>query len=394
VVSLASLELLWLLLPVAAGSGWYLARRETARRAAGRGRAELRSDYFQGINYLLNEQPDKAIEVFIKVLEVDSNTVETHMALGSLYRRRGEVDRAIRIHQNVVARASGAGRQRLEALLELAQDHLSAGLLDRAEGLFQELAEDPTFRVQALRQLIDIYEQEKDWKNAIATARRLEQVTGNQLESVIAHYVCEEAQQAFRQGEIESALALTDQALKIDPACVRASLLEGDAYAERGELDRAVAAYRKVEGQDSAYISESVDRLEACYRAGAVPADLAPYLGGLLARHGGTTTVLMLAELKREQQGVDAAIAFLTDALHERMSVRAIDRLLELEMDARPADSREHLRILKELTTKLLDDRPVYQCTHCGFPARALHWKCPSCKHWNSVKPIQGLAGD
>jgi len=224
------INLLWLLLPVAALSGWYLGqRRADPGRDGGRERG-LRSDYFKGINYLLNEQPDKAIEVFIKVLEVDQETVETHLALGNLYRRRGEVDRAIRIHQNLVARNTLSPEQRYEALLELGQDYLSAGLLDRAENLFKELAEASHYRVQALRQLIDIYEQEKDWDQAISCARQLERATGNQLGPVIAHYQCEQAEQLRERKEYKSALKLLGKAWTITapvcgPACWRAGCI-------------------------------------------------------------------------------------------------------------------------------------------------------------------------
>ena len=237
--SLVGLEALWLLLPVAAGTGWWAARNATRRTTRERKGGGLRSDYFQGINYLLNEQPDKAIEVFIKLIEVDSETVETHLALGNLYRRRGDVDRAIRIHQNLVARESLSASQRTEALLELGQDYMSAGVLDRAEDLFSEIAGDADYRVQALRQLIDIYEREKDWPKAIASARKLEQATGNQLGWIIAHYCCEQAGQHSAEGDRERALKYVQQARSVHAACVRASLLEADIQAERGEHERA-----------------------------------------------------------------------------------------------------------------------------------------------------------
>jgi lipopolysaccharide biosynthesis regulator YciM len=168
------IELLWLLLPVAAASGWYAASRNRGEAAR-----SLNADYFRGINYLLNEQPDKAIEAFIRILEIDSETVETHLALGNLYRRRGEVDRAIRIHQNLIARTNLDEEQRVEALFELGQDYFSAGLLDRAEDIFRELVQHEGFRERSLRQIILVYEQEGDWKRAEEAARDLEQVTGS-----------------------------------------------------------------------------------------------------------------------------------------------------------------------------------------------------------------------
>lgn len=388
------INLLWLLLPVAAISGWYLARRMAPGNGPNGSAGGLRSDYFKGINYLLNEQPDKAIEVFIKVLEVDSETVETHQALGNLYRRRGEVDRAIRIHQNLIARNTLSAEQRNEALLELGQDYLSAGLLDRAEDLFQELAGTEPYRVQALRQLIDIYEQEKDWENAVESARKLEMVTGNQLGGVIAHYHCEIAEKERQSGDLNAALKAVQKALDTHRGCVRASLLEGDILRQREDYERAIRAYQRVEDQNPDYLPETVERIHSCYHSLGRPGDIDSYLSRLMDRYGWITATLALAEIKQKEQGVDAAIEFMADQLRRRTSIRGLDRLLQLELQEAGEGSTQHLQILKDLTGELLQDRPVYKCTHCGFPAKSLHWQCPSCKHWNTVMPIQGVEGE
>jgi len=389
-------ELLWLLLPVAAASGWVAARRSLRRAAttppqAGAG---LQPDYFRGINYLLNEQPDKAIEAFIRVLEVDSETVETHLALGNLYRRRGEVDRAIRIHQNLIARPTLREAQRQEALLELGYDYMSAGLLDRAENLFQELSETDGYTIEALRQVIDVYEQEKDWDNAIASARRLERATGDDLGGVIAHYYCERAELAQQRHNLREALEQAELALESHPACVRASLLMGDILVARQAFDHAIEAYRRVESQDADFLPEAVARLERCYAAAGRRAELTPYLHDLLGRYGGVSVTLTLAELKREREGAAAAAAFIGEQLRKRPSVRGLDRLLELELELAGEPPPERLTIVKTLTGRLLEDRPEYKCRHCGFPAKSLYWQCPACKHWNTIKPIQGLEGE
>ena len=193
------LELLWLLLPLAAASGWLAARRGV-RGTKAQLMPELSSDYFQGLNYLLNEQPDKAIEVFVRMLEVNSDTVETHLALGNLFRRRGEVDRAIHIHQNLIARPTLKPEQRTQALMELGQDYMRAGLLDRAESLFEELVQVDAHTAAALQQLLVIYQQEKDWDRAIQTARRLGVVSGRNMAPVIAQYYCELAARIVGQG--------------------------------------------------------------------------------------------------------------------------------------------------------------------------------------------------
>ena len=394
--SLLGLEVLWLLLPVAAGTGWLAARGATRRTSRKRERGGLRSDYFQGINYLLNEQPDKAIEVFIKLIEVDSETVETHLALGNLYRRRGDVDRAIRIHQNLIARESLNVSQRTEALLELGQDYMSAGLLDRAEDLFSELAEDAEYRVQALRQLIDIYEQEKDWPKAITSARKLEKATGNQLGWIIAHYCCEQASRHCDEGELDRALKHVQQARNMHAACVRASLIEADIHAERGEHERAIHSLQRVEEQDPDFLPETVGRLRRSYQALERIEALDDYLSKLMNRYGWTSVTLTLADIKRESGGRREAIRFITERLRQRASVRGLDRLLDLEIeDQRDAGATsEQFEILKGLTGELLFERPVYKCGHCGFPAKSLHWQCPSCKHWTSIRPIQGVEGE
>src|SRR3990172_4271983 len=222
-MSFSAADLLWLLLPLAAASGWYVARLEQKRRV--QKSLDLPSAYFTGLNFLLNEQPDKAIEVFIRVLEVNSDTVETHLALGNLFRRRGEVERAIRIHQNLIARPTLDKEQRSQALLELGQDYFKAGLFDRAENLFLELAEIRAHSEQALRLLLHIYQQEKEWEKAISVVRKLARVSGRNMNSMIAHFYCELAEQDIARSNHPSARDRLGQALAADGECVRASIL-------------------------------------------------------------------------------------------------------------------------------------------------------------------------
>ena len=202
------LELIIILLPIAAASGWLVARRGYEKREQ-KPLQDCSPAYFKCLNYLLNEQPDKAIDVFIKLLEVDSDTVETHMALGNLFRRRGEVERAIRIHQNLIARPSLSRQQRAQALLELGQDYMRAGLFDRAENLFVELAETKLYNKQALTNLLEIYQQEKDWAKAVAIGRRLSR-QNRELRPQLAHFECELAAQALQQMGFTRVLSLAE----------------------------------------------------------------------------------------------------------------------------------------------------------------------------------------
>ncbi|MEM7407136.1 MAG: lipopolysaccharide assembly protein LapB [Pseudomonadota bacterium] len=386
--------LLWFLLPVAATCGWLAARWTQRNRSEGDRGSGLRADYFKGIDYLLNDQQDKALDVFIQVLEVDASTAETHLALGSLYRRRGEVDRAIRIHQNLIERSAPNSTARVEALLELGQDYLSAGLLDRAEDLFRELVDGQHFEVQALRQLIDIYEQESDWRKAIEAAHDLERATGTALGAVIAQYWCELAARAREEGDLDAAEAHAGRALESDARCVRATLLQGHIWLARNDGRTAFECFCKVEEQDPAFLSEIIEPLrDAAGRADLI-VPLVDYLRHVVSSHGGISATLALAELTEHELGKTEAAAFIAEQLRKRPSVRGFDRLMDLEIDNAPSDSREYAQTLKTLTTQLMSRRPIYKCSHCGFPARSMHWQCPGCKHWNAVKPIQGVEGE
>ncbi len=224
---------LLLLLPVAMYSGWWFART-LEKRSSNKSRQLFSNQYFQGLNYLLNEQPDKAIQVFLELAEVNKDTVETHMALGSLFRRRGEVDRAIRFHQNIIAKPGLEPEQRTQALLELGEDYMRAGLLDRAERLFAELIETGAHTPSALRSLLDIYQQEKDWKNALEQAQRLEQVSGEHMGDVMAQFCCEMAEAALAEGDhgrCETAIA-AGTGDTIRAASVRASSWRESSHRE------------------------------------------------------------------------------------------------------------------------------------------------------------------
>lgn len=386
-------ELLFLLLPVAALSGWLLGRREV--RDGGRQFSRLSSDYFKGLNFLLNEQPDKAIEVFIHMLEVDSDTVDTHFAVGNLFRRRGEVDRAIRIHQNLIARPTLSRQQRDQALYELGNDYMRAGLLDRAENLFQELvAESTAYRPQALRQLLDIYQQEKEWHKAIAVGQRLQGMGTEGISPIIAQFFCEQAEQALVLGERTDALRLARRALVEDRNCVRATLLEGRLELEAGDYKAAVRIFRRVEQQEPAYLSEALTPMQEAFTQQGKVGEMIAYLREILSRHGGISIMLKLADLIRQQQGEREAAVFVVNHMRGHPSIRGMGRLIELKLHTSEGQAREDLLVLKDLTDKLLETKPVYCCSQCGYSGKTLSWQCPSCKQWNTTKPIHGIEGE
>ncbi len=386
------MTIIWLL-PVAGFGGW-LYGRHGHTSAIKLNQSSLHPEYFKGLNYVLNEQPDKAIEVFVKMLEVDSETVETHLALGNLFRRRGEVDRAIRIHQNLIARPNLNREQRALALLELGMDYMKSGLLDRAESLFSELVETGLYSVSAFTELLDIYQQEKDWENAIKIARRLELSSSRSLNKIIAQFYCEQASELCRHGQDKSVRELLKKAINVDENCVRASLLEAGILQKEGKYKQAIRLYKRVEKQDADYIPEAVSLMLECYRELDRLNDFRSYLYKMVDTHGGITPMIILTELIAEQDGEEEAMKYITNELKKRPTVRGVDRLVVYALKPAQGKAKDDLMTIKDLTGKLLEDRTIYKCNYCGFDAKSLHWQCPSCKNWNTVKPIHGVEGE
>lgn len=253
---------LWpLLLPAAAWSGWWLANRSNSNKDA-HVHNRLSREYVVGLNYLLNEQSDKAVDVFIKLLEVDSDTVETHLALGSLFRRRGEVDRAIRIHQNLIARPQLSIQQRKEALMALGQDYMSAGVFDRAERIFLEVVELGGSRdTSSLQGLLAIYQQEKAWEKALDIIKKLEISTGASFHNQAAHYYCEMASQALKINAMDRAIYCIKQAMNVDPESVRASLMNATIEMKEGRYKQAIRSLKRVPQQDAEFLTEIIEPL-------------------------------------------------------------------------------------------------------------------------------------
>ncbi len=388
-------ELFWLLLPIAAASGWFLARRRQARVPAASQSSGLPADYLKGLNYILNEQPDKAIEVFINMLEVQSDTVETHLALGNLFRRRGEVDRAIRVHQNLIARPVLTDEVRYHALLELGMDYMRAGLLDRAERLFRELLDARMHIRPALQQLLDIKQQEQDWDEAINYARQFESVSGISMYRQIGQFYCEQAEVALAEDKTELARDLIRRALSEDPACVRASLLLGRMELDAGQPRAAIHALQQIEQQNAGFLPEALDMLKQAYVSNGREDDYARYLQGICdQRHGGVSIILALCEEKCAHQGLTEGIEFLRQEMDKRPSIKGLDRLAELSLNVAEGEARRFLKIAHKFSSRLKSRRPIYCCEHCGFSGKTLHWQCPSCKYWNTIKPIQGIEGE
>jgi lipopolysaccharide assembly protein B len=377
-----SLALAWLMLPLGAALGWYLARRWPRPLEQDRSRSE----YLAGLTHLVNQDPDQAIAAFVKAVEVDDETVELHLTLGSLFRKRGEVDRALRIHENLLARPALKPLYRNQARFELAQDFFKAGVMDRAEALFKELVAGGMFLQPSLENLVALYEQVRDWRAALEAARQLEAVKSSSLRPLVGQYYCELAEAARARKDPAEALRLAGRALSEHPECVRASLLQGALHEAGGDLAAAIKAYRRVPEQDARYLGEVLEPLRRCHEGRG---DLAGYRRFLdEAEEFWKHPALVPAKARLMQAAGEDVAPYLMERLQRQPQWPALDLLLATTA-AQPAGGLAPLlEGLRKSLRSVLERRPKYQCIHCGFTPGLLFWQCPRCKQWTTVVPL------
>ena len=375
-------EFWWLLaFPLFFALGW-LAARIDIRQVMTESRA-LPNSYFRGLNFLLNEEPDKAIEAFLEVVKLEPETIDLHFTLGGLFRRRGELDRAIRMHEHLLDREGLAEEKRLRALCELGQDYLKAGLLDRAEAVFLRLLDTPQ-QSQARQFLLEIYVQEKDWAKAIEAARILEKSTSKPLNAEIAHFYCEQALLEVARGNAAEAGALLETALQANRMSVRANLMTGDLEAAAGRHDAAISRWRLVEAQSASHMALVVDRVLGSYRQLGRLEEGVQWLRALQARQPSQDLFNALYLVVSETQGAAAAKQLAREELRRNPSLRTLDRLLEAQLVNASVEDRELLQVQKSLVQSHSQRLMRYQCSSCGFKAQQFFWRCPACGRWDS----------
>jgi lipopolysaccharide biosynthesis regulator YciM len=375
-------EYWWLLgFPLFFGLGWIAARIDI-RQIVSESRALPRS-YFRGLNFLLNEQPDKAIEAFIEVVKVDPETIELHFALGSLFRRRGEYDRAIRMHQNLLERPGLAEEQKVIALAELGQDYLKAGILDRAEEVFKKLEKSPQSAL-ARRHLLEIYEQEKDWSRAIEMTRLVEPDPRD-----LAQYYCELAAAESAESRPDAARRHLEAALEANRKCVRASLQLGDLEKNQGNAELAIEHWKRIESQNPAYLALVAQRLLEAYRQLGRPEEGLTLLAGYLERYPSLDLLDTVFQQTLEAKGAQQAYALVRDELRRNPTLLGLDRLLEAAqvIGTSTPERRRDLDLVRDLVHGHTRRLARYRCETCGFKARQFHWRCPACGGWETYPP-------
>ncbi len=360
----------------------------------------LSRDYFVGLNYLLNEQPDEAINTFIRALDVNSDTVDTHIALGKLFRTRGEADKAVKIHQNLLARPTLTVQQNEQVQLELARDFMALGVHDRAQRLLRQVDEHSQHdghRLTATRLMVDLFEREKDWQGALDVMQPLlTQQPGMQRPA--AHWQCELAEQDIVQASRTLAKRRLKKALQLDPQCVRANLLLAELALDNGRYPDAITRLSQIPEQEKAHIPTMLPALRHAYWRADDEAGFERHLLSLLESAPYTSVIVSLGELTHQRDGVDTAIELTGERLSVSPSLGGLDYLIDLYIESQRLRGREapdtRLFLLKHHTRALLENRLRYRCQRCGLSGDTLTWQCPSCRHWGSVKPITGVEGE
>jgi lipopolysaccharide assembly protein B len=380
-----------LMLLVGVALGWVLARRTPPGPVA---EGSLSREQLGGlITELAGDDPDRALAALTQAAEMDHATAELHLTLGSLFRRRGEVDRALRIHEALLARPVLRPELREQTRYELAQDYLKAGVIDRAEALLTELGTSGAHVAPALKMLQGLHEQARDWRQAIDVARRLEAVRGAPQKRAIGHYLCELADEARAGGDPAGATRLASQALAEDPDCVRANLLLGALHEAAGDLPAAIKSYRRVLDQDGRFLPEVIEPLRRCCAAAGREAEFSEFLADAKEMTKASSLPWVAEAHLLRAEGQDP-LPHLAQSLEQRPS-RAVLAQFLAEMQDRPEVVAAGLggatASLRGTVERLMAATPGYQCRQCGFQPRQLFWQCPACKHWATTAPVDDV---
>ncbi|AMA64646.1 tetratricopeptide repeat protein [Candidatus Arsenophonus lipoptenae] len=387
------LELLFILLPISAAYGWYKGRR-SVQQDKRKNIERLSREYVAGINFILSNQEDKEVNLFLDILKKDSSVFEAHLTLGNLFRSIGEIERAIRIHQSLFENNSLSFNQKLLATQQLGRDYLSAGVYDRARNIFLQLVDKQNFRFSALQSLLTIYQATSDWHKAINIAKKLVKMGNPQLKEEIAHFYCELALLKLTANDLDGAFFLLNQASKSDKNGARVSIMKGRIHIARGEYDKAISVLKQVFNQDKDLANDTLSMLYECYDHLSVWNDWESYIRQCVTANCGATAQLYLAEIIEKRNGPEKAQIFIKQQIEIYPTMRLFCKLIDYHLaDIEEGNTKEILKLIRNMVSEQIRLKPAYCCRKCGFNAHSLYWSCPSCRSWDTIKPIKGLNG-
>ena len=382
-------ELLFLLLPIAAAYGWYMGDRNAKQKYIDQSN-RLSREYVDGLNFLLSNQKDKAVDLFLDMLKEDEGTLEAHLTLGNLFRSRGEIDRAIRIHQALLESSSLTFEQRLLAIQQLGRDYMGAGLYDRAEEMFLQLIDEEDFQQSALQQLIIIYQSTSEWINAINIATKLVKLGNEKYKIYIAQFYCELASLAIANDDLDKAYNLLQKSSAADPNCARTSLMLGRILIVQNRTEEAIESLKQILQQDKAFIGEALPLLNECYNKLNKQEEFKQFLQLCVDKDTGNVAELMLADIIEKQNGLDSAQYYMYRELLKHPNLKGFYRLMDYHVaDAEQGKAKESLLLLRNMVGEQIKIVPNYRCQKCGFTVNTIYWLCPACRSWSTIKPVR-----
>lgn len=388
---------LYLLLLAAVGFGWWLGRKSFWHIGSSSSRAIKNlpvKDYFIGLNYLLNDEPDDAIDIFINSLEVNSNTIETHMALGTLLRRRGKVDRSIGVYQDLLGKSGFSHEEVNEIKINLVQSYIAAGLLDRAESLLEELRKEKgSIKIQALIHSANVYQLEKDWEKGVNALTELLRFCSPQqrqkYQHLASHFYSELAEIELNQEHFSKTREYLQLAAAMDKSNPRVSILGGQLESRCENYSEAIKSYLRVKKQSPSFMAEVFYPLIDCYKKSGKDKKLEKFIDSCIQEENNAAILLGLADYLNAEKGEDVSRKFLLDQLKLKPSLRLLLKSMTLELEDKNA-----CNVFETALNTYIESKAHYQCENCGFELKSLHWQCPSCSQWGTVKHVRGILGE
>lgn len=374
-------EYWWLIaLPLFFTFGWIAARIDIKQLLSET--TSLPAAYFKGLNFLITDQHDKAIEAFTEAVQANAESLELHFALGSLFRRSGEVDRAINLHLSLLDRKELPAPQREAIKAELAQDYLKAGLYDRAEELFSTL-DSGRYQQPALRALLEIYIREREWHRAVKTATELERVSGIPFRKEIAQFYCEMAVKSILDQDLHTARHELEMALDANKNCVRANMMLGKLEAQAKAHKVAIGFWKRIEFQKPEFLGIVANKLLQSYRELGELDQGIELLRQYYQQYKLPSLLAVVFDITLAEQGADAAVKMALDELERQPSLQTLDKLLKARSFQKTAST--DIGVMQQTIRYAIGNRSIYCCDQCGFKARNFHWQCPACNAWESL---------
>lgn len=379
-------EYWWLLaLPLFFTLGWIAARVDIKQLLSES--TALPAAYFKGLNFLISDQHDKAVDAFSEAIEANTDSLELHFALGSLFRRTGETDRAINMHLNLLDKKELTENQKNAVKAELAQDYLKAGLFDRAEELFKGF-DDTRYRQPALRALLEIYVREREWLQSVETATELERLSGVPFRVEIAQYYCELAMNDIIAQRQDAARNYLNLALNANKNCVRANVLLGDLEVSQNAHQAAISHWKRIEFQQPEYLGLVAAKMLKSYRAISQLKEGLAQLNAYLETYKLSSLMSVLYEATLSEEGAEKAAKLARNELIRQPSLTTLDQLLQARAmadETQKQGSNQDIQLMQQTVRNAIGNRAAYHCDQCGFRAKQYHWQCPACNAWESL---------